>query len=246
MLYLFKKALRERGWVLTVFGGGITGDLQVNDTHLHHPLKTNYRIREEIHYRELLKQKPDKIPTMDRDTQMKLITGSYDEIIESGTFDPALAYKQNFLTVAFDGSEDHLVSFKLMELVGDEMKKFRDTLVSSGPATNLSALIKSITPPKGVKFKTPAEPLSRLEDEGQELLSNEFSLDPEEEFRENDPRDEEEFDLVIDEDEEIAIIVTSSEEVIPPSKEAVTPWEEGEVFPTIEETVPSSIDEKFH
>ena len=139
---------------------------------------------------------------------MKLITESYDEIIESGTFDPALAYKQNFLTVAFDGSEDHLVSFKLMELVGDEMKKFRDTLVSSGPATNLSALIKSITPPKGMKFKTPVEPSSRLEDEDQELLSN-------------DPKDEEEFDLVIDEDEEIAIIVTPPEEVITPSEEAV-------------------------
>ena len=41
-----KQALLDRGYILIVIGGGITGDIQVNDTHFHGPLKANYRLLE--------------------------------------------------------------------------------------------------------------------------------------------------------------------------------------------------------
>ena len=39
-----RQELLKRGYVLVVMGGGITGDLQINDTHLHHDLKSKYRV----------------------------------------------------------------------------------------------------------------------------------------------------------------------------------------------------------
>ena len=38
-----RKSLLKRGYILVNIGGGITGDIQINDTHLHAPLKANYR-----------------------------------------------------------------------------------------------------------------------------------------------------------------------------------------------------------
>ena len=35
--------LLKRGYVLVVFGGGVTSDIQVNDTEVHFPLMANYR-----------------------------------------------------------------------------------------------------------------------------------------------------------------------------------------------------------
>ena len=38
-----RKALWSRGYILVIIGGGITGFMQVNDTHLHKQLKSEYR-----------------------------------------------------------------------------------------------------------------------------------------------------------------------------------------------------------
>ena len=38
-----KAALLKRGYVPVIIGGGVTGDIQVNDTNLHSPLKAKYR-----------------------------------------------------------------------------------------------------------------------------------------------------------------------------------------------------------
>ena len=38
-----KKALLAKGYILVVIGGGITGDIQCNDTRIYHPLKKKYR-----------------------------------------------------------------------------------------------------------------------------------------------------------------------------------------------------------
>ena len=38
-----RKALWGRGYVLVLLGGGITGFIQQNDTHIHRPLKNYYR-----------------------------------------------------------------------------------------------------------------------------------------------------------------------------------------------------------
>ena len=37
-----RQALFKKGYVLVVIGGGITGDVQINDTDCHHHLKTLY------------------------------------------------------------------------------------------------------------------------------------------------------------------------------------------------------------
>lgn len=38
-----KSELLARGYIVVCMGGGITGDVQINDTHIHHPLKMAYR-----------------------------------------------------------------------------------------------------------------------------------------------------------------------------------------------------------
>ena len=39
--------LIHKGYIPVYIGGGITGDIQVNDTHFHHPLKAAYREKEQ-------------------------------------------------------------------------------------------------------------------------------------------------------------------------------------------------------
>ena len=67
------------------------------------------------------------------------------------------AFKSLFVTNKFDGSEDHLVSNKLFQLVGQDMSKFRENLFKEDGPKNLADLIKTITPPKGVKRKKNVE-----------------------------------------------------------------------------------------
>ena len=38
-----QEALLKRGYVPAIIGGGVTGDIQINDTNLHSPLKAKYR-----------------------------------------------------------------------------------------------------------------------------------------------------------------------------------------------------------
>ncbi len=40
-----RQTIVARGYILVVIGGGITGDIHINDTHIHHPLKQKYRER---------------------------------------------------------------------------------------------------------------------------------------------------------------------------------------------------------
>ena len=61
------------------------------------------------------------------------------------------AFKTNFMTVAFDGSEDHLVGRGLWALVGNEMVQFREELRSQPLPASINELVAAITPPEGVK-----------------------------------------------------------------------------------------------
>ena len=38
-----RQALLKKGYVLVGIGGGITGDVQINETDMHAPLKSKYR-----------------------------------------------------------------------------------------------------------------------------------------------------------------------------------------------------------
>ena len=53
-----RKALQARGYILVMIGGGITGDIQINDTHFHGPLKAKYREREMTLMLEKLENQP--------------------------------------------------------------------------------------------------------------------------------------------------------------------------------------------
>ncbi|GFO11576.1 steryl-sulfatase [Plakobranchus ocellatus] len=142
-----RKKLLEKGYILVIMGGGITGDVQINDTHLHHRLKSKYRDLEcDLMHRQL-QANPQKVPAPSRDEMMNMLTSSWKET----TIDPSCALKNNFILNALDGSEDYLVSDKLMALIGQEVKAFRTELLQSTPPKTLSEVIKSITPPKGVR-----------------------------------------------------------------------------------------------
>ena len=66
------------------------------------------------------------------------------------------AFKSIFAINNFDGYEDYLVSDKLYSLIGAEMVEFRDELMKTTPPKTVRALMKTITPPKGVKRKMPS------------------------------------------------------------------------------------------
>ena len=60
-----RQDMLTRGYILVVIGGGIAGDIQINDTHLHHPLKQRYRESETTVMLEQLSENPVLIITFD-------------------------------------------------------------------------------------------------------------------------------------------------------------------------------------
>ena len=141
-----RRELFKLGYILVIIGGGITGDIQINDTHFHGPLKAKYREIEMAEMLKKLEKYPNKIPSPDRDEMMKWTVKALDQI----NVNAEQAFKHLFVTTALDGSEDLLVSQRIMKLVGEEMIEFRKGLKA---ATSLTELLKTITPPKGIKRK---------------------------------------------------------------------------------------------
>ena len=142
-----RKKTLARGYIPIYFGGGITGDVQVNDTHAHHPVKVEYRMNETDWSLDELKKHPEKVPTPSRSN-----VASFCHQVQQKT--PMIlpsAFKTNFMTIAFDGSEDHLVGRGLWALVGNEMVQFREELRSQPLPASINELVAAITPPEGVK-----------------------------------------------------------------------------------------------
>ena len=96
-----RKALLAKGYILIVIVGGITGDVQCNDTHVHHLLKKKYWELEAELMIEMLREDANKIPSPSRDNIMKMLSDAWNLL------DIEAALKQNFLTSALDGSEDY-------------------------------------------------------------------------------------------------------------------------------------------
>ena len=79
-------------------------------------------------------------------------------------------YNKIMMTLAFDSSEDHLASKKIMDLVGKEMIAFREELIKSKQPKDLRGLKKQIAPPEGVRRgKRSQNYEEELVDEGMEL-----------------------------------------------------------------------------
>ena len=74
------------------------------------------------------------------------------ESMESVTIDFPAAYKSLWLTNKLDGSEDYLVSKRIMKLDGKRMKVFREKLMSKPSTKNFEAMLNMITPLKGVQL----------------------------------------------------------------------------------------------
>lgn len=70
----------KKGYIYVGMGGGITGDLQVNDTDLHSPLKKSYRDKEMALMLEQLRANPEKIPRPERDDMIRMCTEAMEEV----------------------------------------------------------------------------------------------------------------------------------------------------------------------
>ena len=143
--------LHKKGYFLIVIGGGITGDIQTNNTDYHRPLKSHYRENEMTLMVDQLKEDPNKIPSPTRNDMMNLFNDAWNQAYDQ--VDNVNVFKKNMVTIALDGSEDVLASRKLMDLVGKEMIEFRDKLLKSEPVTSLKELRKLMIEPEGVKYK---------------------------------------------------------------------------------------------
>ena len=159
-----RQALLKKGYVLVVIGGGITGDIQINDTSCHH----NLRKHRESELNLMLKQlnnDPNKIPSPSRDEMMRMLLKAW-ELLD---VDTGREFKSLFVTNALDGSEDYLASDKLYALVGNEMVKFRTELMTSRPAKTSKEVIRKLIPPKGVKRKGNEEEIELLDCEEEKI-----------------------------------------------------------------------------
>ena len=171
-----RQALFKKGYVLVVIGGGITGDVQINDTNCHHHLKTLYRDLEMKLMLEQLEKDPTKIPSPSRNEMMSMLLKAW----ESLQIDTKKEFKSLFVTNSFDGSEDYLVSDKLFSLVGQEMVAFRKELMSSDSSKTLKEVIRKLIPPKGVKRKSNIEGSELVDCEGEEISEKEQEVEMEE------------------------------------------------------------------
>lgn len=161
-----KSALLKRGYVLIGIGGGVTGDIQINDTDIHSPLKKKYRELEQELMIAQLRSDPNKIPQPNRNDMMRMLVESFNSL----NIDISARYKALWLTNKLDGSEDYLVSERIMRLVGERLKEFREELMKTPSPKNLKDLMKLITPPKGVRRKQGENTTNAaLADEGDEL-----------------------------------------------------------------------------
>ena len=142
-----RRALYGRGYVLVVMGGGITGDLQVNDTHTHRALKRHCKDEEAELMLSKLNENSHKIPSPDRSEIIDMTIKAWNKI----SVDYPRAFKQNFITCAFDGSKDYLVSDNIFRLVGEDMIEFRENLLRESVPNTLKSVVKNMIPPKGIR-----------------------------------------------------------------------------------------------
>ena len=178
-----RQALFKKGYFLVIIGGGITGDIQINDTNCHRDLKKHYRDLEMKLMLEQLEKDPIKIPSPSRSEMMSMLLQAWETL----EIDTKREFKSLFVTNALDGSEDYLVSDKLFALIGDEMVDFWKELMSQNSVKTLKEVIRNLIPPKGVKRKANVEGSELLDCEGEEISLEEFQQEcDEDEVTEND------------------------------------------------------------
>ena len=124
------------------------GDIQINDTDMHAPLKKRYRLLEAELMLKQLEEDPGKIPRPSKDDMMSILNSAWTETLNE--VDVVDRFKCLWLTNDLNGSEDYLVSQRIKD---DSLLEFCTNLLKQEPPKTLKALIRTITPPKGVKRK---------------------------------------------------------------------------------------------
>ena len=92
---------------------------------MHAPLKRLYREKEMELMLNKLKSDPKQIPSPSRGEMVEMLCSS-SQSLEVGV---KKAFKFLWVTNALDGTEDHIVSDKLMSLVGKELISYRNDLI---------------------------------------------------------------------------------------------------------------------
>ena len=126
-----KAALIKKGYIFVGIGGGVTGDIQINDTDFHSTLKAKYReLEQNLMMGELrldpkkipqpLRLDPKKIPQPSRDHIMQMILKSWNSL----EIDVTSRFKALWVTNALDGSEGYLLSERVFALVGEKLQAF--------------------------------------------------------------------------------------------------------------------------
>ena len=75
-----RKALYEKGYILMLMGGGITGFIQANDTDLHKRLKALYREEEMNLMLKMLEANKSIIPFPNWKNMIKMLMSLWDAI----------------------------------------------------------------------------------------------------------------------------------------------------------------------
>ena len=171
-----RQALFKRGYVLVIIAGGITGDIEMNETNFHHDFKKHYRDLEMKLMLEQLEKGPFKILSPSRYEMMSMLLQAR-EILQ---IDTKREIKSLLVTNALDGSDDYLVSDKLFALVVNQMVDFRKELMSQNSVKTLEEVACNLIPPKGVKPKANVEGSEVLDCGGEETSLKEFQQDSDE------------------------------------------------------------------
>jgi hypothetical protein len=114
-----------------------------------------------------------------------MLCESFNEVLNDIDF--SKRFKSLWVTNKLNGSEDYLVSSKLMDMVGDDLKEFRKNLMSKPSPKKIKELQSLIIPPKGVRRKNLSVG-EMPEDEGSELLDGDIEeqMDVNEEIDNNE------------------------------------------------------------
>ena len=93
-----RKALYERGFILLVMGGGLTGFIQADDTDLHRCLKALYRHEEMNLMLKMLEKDKNKVPSPNREDMVKMLLSTWKDVPNNF----AQVFKKLFVTNALD------------------------------------------------------------------------------------------------------------------------------------------------
>ena len=159
-----RQALFKKGYALVIIGGGITGDIQINDTNCHCDFKKYYRDLEIKLILQQLEKIQLKFPLL-RETRC-------EEILE---IDTKREFKSLFVTKALDGSEDYIVLDKLFALIRDQMVDFGKGLMSQNSLKTMKEVTCNLIPPKGVKRKANIGGTELPDCDGEEISLENFN-----------------------------------------------------------------------